>query len=139
MYPYPITPGDEDICMRTIWMEARGEPYEGKVAVAHVILNRALSGRGRWCTPAKVCLDHMQFSGWRPQDPNLIVALQLSPSDLRAQDCLRAWREVVLRPDPDPTLGSLHYLNPAIASPPWAKGKVPAYIVGAHHFFNNID
>jgi hypothetical protein len=29
-----LTPGDLDIGWRTVWMEARGEPYEGKVAVA---------------------------------------------------------------------------------------------------------
>ncbi len=40
-----LTLSDEDIELlaRLVWLEARGEPYEGQVAVAEVVLNRVLS------------------------------------------------------------------------------------------------
>lgn len=136
-YNLPVTPGDEDIVMRTIWMEARGEPYEGKLAVAHVIINRAMAMRGRWNTLAQVCLDPYQFSGWRRADPNLLPALNLRPEDLRAQDCLRAFREAIASPH-DPTFGAKHYFNPKLANPPWAIGEVPCYTCGNHVFYNTV-
>lgn len=136
-YGLPVTPGDEDIVMRTIWMEARGESYEGKLAVAHVIINRAISGRPRWNTLAQVCLDPYQFSGWRQADGNFLVALNLRPEDLRAQDCLRAFREANASLH-DPTHGARHYFNPKLANPDWAKGHVPCYKVGNHDFYNTV-
>lgn len=37
--------GDLEILARLVYLEARGEPYEGQVAVAEVVLNRVLSDR----------------------------------------------------------------------------------------------
>ena len=45
----------------TIYAEARGEPYEGKRAVASVIATRALMLRR---TMAEICLHEKQFSSW---------------------------------------------------------------------------
>ena len=38
-----LSDGDMDLLARIIWLEARGEPFEGQVAVAEVVLNRVLS------------------------------------------------------------------------------------------------
>ena len=40
-----LRPEERDYLIRTIAFEASGEPEEGKAAVAHVILNRKMSGR----------------------------------------------------------------------------------------------
>jgi spore germination cell wall hydrolase CwlJ-like protein len=49
-------------CLATaVYFEARGESLEGQLAVAHVVMNRALSGRypPDWCSVVK---QHAQFS-----------------------------------------------------------------------------
>lgn len=38
-----LSDGDLEILARLVYLEARGEPYEGQVAVAEVVLNRVLS------------------------------------------------------------------------------------------------
>lgn len=65
-----LTAGDIDILARTIYGEARGEPWEGKIAVAWVVRNRA--ERGGWWgdTIREVCLKPWQFSCWNETDPN---------------------------------------------------------------------
>lgn len=42
---------------------------------------------------------------------------------------------------PDITCGATHYINPKACKklPKWAVGKKPCIIIGAHHFYNNID
>ncbi len=40
-----LSDGDLEILARLVYLEARGEPYEGQVAVAEVVLNRVLSDR----------------------------------------------------------------------------------------------
>lgn len=38
-----LAAGDFETLARLVWLEARGEPFEGQVAVAEVVLNRILS------------------------------------------------------------------------------------------------
>lgn len=138
-----MTPGDLDIMARTIYGEARGQPYEGKKAVAHVILNRLL----RYVndnTISKVCLRHLQFSCWNRGDPNVVTLQTVPLDDLQAatstdkefRSCLRAALEAF--DEEDFTKGATHYHTPAV-SPPWSQGKTPCLVIGGHRFFNNID
>jgi len=65
-----VTRDDLWIFAKTIWAEARGEPLEGQIAVANVILNRARQG-GWWGDDvAGVCCKPKQFSCWNESDPN---------------------------------------------------------------------
>ena len=58
------------IFAKTIWAAARGEPLEGQIAVANVIINRARQG-GWWGDDVvKVCRKPKQFSCWNNGDPN---------------------------------------------------------------------
>lgn len=75
----------------TLYGEARGEPPEGKRAVAEVILNRAQ----KWGKTIKnVCLAKNQFSCFLTNDPNFPKLLGLAqdfPSDNAALNaCLEA-------------------------------------------------
>ena len=136
-----IVPGDLDIMWRTILMEARGEPYEGKVAVGNVIINRVVyRANDRWCTVAQACLDWLQFSGWREKDSNFRVAMT-AQLDAVALTCLRAACEALTRPDT--TSGSRHYYAPGAmvpkgSVPPWAVGLTPIAKIGGQLFFNNV-
>ncbi len=50
----------------TVYHEARGEPIEGQIAVAHVIMNRALK---RGLTVQEVVLQRKQFSCYNHGKP----------------------------------------------------------------------
>lgn len=131
---------DLEVMARTIYGEARGESYEGKLAVAHVIINRSkLPGYGG-PTIAGVCKKPWQFSCWNENDPmrpKLLAASveQMGPCILAAIDALR--NEVV-----DPTNGATHYLNPEMTRkirhgslPEWADEKKITVKLGRHWFY----
>lgn len=133
-----LTPGDIDVAWRTIWMEARGETYEGMKAVAHVLRNRVNYRQGdRWNTIAQACLDWLQFSGWREADPNFSKALTLTLNDSSARRALRAFLEAL--DERDTTQGARHYYAASMPAPPkWAAGKKPCVVIGSHLFFNDV-
>ena len=58
---------DSEVMFLTIVGEARGEPVEGQIAVANVIVNRS---RKRQQTIKDICLAPKQFSCWNFGDPN---------------------------------------------------------------------
>ncbi|GMS99094.1 hypothetical protein PENTCL1PPCAC_21269, partial [Pristionchus entomophagus] len=51
--------------------EARGEPHEAQIGIAHVIKNRARANKVYWGgnTIAGVCLHPMQFEAWSNRLP----------------------------------------------------------------------
>jgi N-acetylmuramoyl-L-alanine amidase len=65
---------DLDIMARTIYGEARNQPFVGMVAVAQVIVRRC---RGK--APADICLARLQFSCWNKTDPNLRLVATVNP------------------------------------------------------------
>lgn len=134
----------EEVAARTIWGEARGEPEAGRLAVAHVIWNRARIASARKAAGKRhplfgdgtlegVCLQPWQFSCWNANDPNRAKMEALT------REQLAPFVAVVRRArvEPDPTKGSTHYHTAAVA-PPWSKGLTPAVVIGAHRFFNNV-
>jgi N-acetylmuramoyl-L-alanine amidase len=120
------------IAARTIFGEARGEPYEGQKAVGHVILNRA----AKEGSVAGVCLRPKQFSCWNLGDPTRERMVQVTIDDPKFRTALKAFLDAV--EELDWTNGATHYFNPQLASPKWAEGKQPIVVVGRHKFFNDI-
>ena len=130
-----MTPGDLDILARTIYGEARGQPYVGQKAVAHVIINR-LKRYPRDNTIGKVCLRHLQFSCWNAGDPNLIKMQVVTLQERQFREAMRAALEAY--DETDFTYNSTHYHTTSV-SPPWSRGKTPCLVIADHQFFNNID
>jgi len=64
---------DKQIMALTIYGEARGEAYRGKVAVGSVILERVDHRDWDGKTAKEVCLMPYQFSCFLPDDPNFKV------------------------------------------------------------------
>lgn len=125
-----LTTTDLDFVARTIMAEAEGEPYEGKVAVAAVIFNRAERPTW-WGTTAKdVCLTAKQFSCWNDNNPrrNRIGEWDLDSFDFR--ECFKAAIEGY---DNDPTDGCDSYYAHDRVSPDWAK-KLEKVVIGNHTF-----
>ncbi|HEY8343328.1 MAG TPA: cell wall hydrolase [Calditerricola sp.] len=142
--PHPATEADRHVATLTLIGEARGEPDEGKIAVAWVIRNRAEmdlgnDGKPDWWgdTIYDVCLKPWQFSCWNEGDPNRKVLDTTSTSDPIYRAC-RAIVDAVLAGEyPDPTHGATHYCTLTL-TPAWAKGRVPVAIIGRHKFFRDV-
>lgn len=122
---------------RTIFGEARGQPFEGQKAVAHVVFNRVSFRPG---DPdhsiASACLRWLQFSAWNENDPNRIRLLGADLGESAFRIALRAALEAY--DEKDFTLGSRHYHTKTI-KPKWAVGHEPVVMIGDHVFYNDIQ
>lgn len=106
---------------KCVYAEARGEPYEGQVAVAAVILNRVESASFP-NTISGVIYQPGAFTAVSDGQINL------SPNDTAykaAQDALNGW---------DPTYGCLYYYNPATATSSWIWSRQTVVTIGKHVF-----
>lgn len=108
---------DEEECMaKAIYHEARGEPFVGQVAVAHVIINRTRDKR--W--PSTVCgvvYQPAQFTDIEKTKPNR-DSLQWREASRIAKIALEGLSE-------DPTQGAFYYYSHTkIAAPWWARKKL---------------
>lgn len=114
---------DAQLLARAINGEARGEPYEGQVAVGAVILNRVKSPDFP-NTIAGVIYQPGAFTAVAdgqinvPIDPNSTVYKA-------AQDALNGW---------DPTHGCIYYWNPATATSKWIWSRKVVVKIGKHNF-----
>ena len=117
----------------TLFMETSGELPAGRVAVAHVLVNRLKNGKfGR--TLAEICLRYRQFSGWNDKDPNGI-RFAVAPDEL-----LEPFEQILSNAlsgkSADPTSGALFYYNPRVANPNWNfKELIQTAKIGNHLFF----
>ena len=129
---------DLSVMARTVYGEARGEPQEGRLAVAHVILNRMRAGGWWGQSVSEVCLKRWQFSCWNPGDPNRKRLFQVELHDKDLMGCARACLDA-LAGSADPTGGATHYHATSLPAPPrWARGRIPDLVIGRHAFFRNI-
>ena len=115
------TSGDVALLARLISAEARGESYEGQVAVGAVVMNRiahpsfpnTLSGviyqRGAFS-----CLDDGQFD--EPVAQSAYAA---------ARDAMNGY---------DPTGGAIYYFNPVTATSKWIWSRPLIVQIGKHRF-----
>ncbi len=136
-----ITLEDILIVTRTIFGEASSEPYAGKVAVAHVIINRTTRRTNDADhTLAATALRHRQFSAWNEDDPNRDRLLHVTPNDPVFRKCLRATLEAI--DEPDPTQGSRHYMTTARRAKGWPRSwgppQEPVIQIGNHLFYNSV-
>ena len=132
------SPTDIATLARTLYGEARGEAWAGKVAVAWVIRNRA--ERGGWWggTIDGVCRKPWQFSCWNANDPNRAKLQAVTPESPAFADCLAAAAAVLGGLVKDPTRGACHYHAPGVR-PAWAAGKDPVATIGRHRFYRGIE
>ncbi len=113
--------GDRDLLARVVSAEARGEPYEGQVAVAAVILNRMRDSRFPNTLAGVVYQTHAFESV-----TNGTVYTPPTESAVRAaQDALNGW---------DPTGGALFFWNPAKATSQWIWSRPIIKQIGNHVF-----
>ena len=108
---------------RAINGEARGEPYEGQVAVGAVILNRVKDSKFP-NTVAGVIYQKGAFTAVSDGQINQPIA-EGSTVLKAAQDALNGW---------DPTGGAIYYFNPATATNKWIWSRPMIKTIGKHRF-----
>lgn len=138
---------DVETLARTLWGEARGEPEDGKRAVAWVIRNRASRSRfagallGTPGAVARVCRAPWQFSCWNEGDPNRAKLLALPVDRMAGEMAIAA--AVLDGGLGDPTHGADHYHTidaPAWATlwpPDWAPTMQEVARFGGHVFYDS--
>ena len=138
---------DLDILARTVWGEARGETWEGRLAVAYTVVNRAKARRWwghmedeniRNHSISAVCLYPAQFSCWSPGDPNRQKMERLTlAGDSMFRECLAAAVAAAYGLEVSPAGKATHY-HVAGLDVFWARGKEPLVQIGAHVFYEGI-
>ena len=135
---------DAEILARTLYGEARGELYGGKVAVANVILHRVTTdiygdNKPDWWGEGiiGVCQKPGQFSCWNPNDPNRDKIMAVGPSDPVFAECIVIAEKAVMGLLPDLVFGSTHYHTVSVA-PVWSRGHRPVIRIGAHLFYTTV-
>jgi len=108
---------------RAINGEARGESYEGQVAVGAVIMNRVKHSDFP-NTIAGVIYQSGAFTAVADGQINEPIA-EGSTVLKAAQDALNGW---------DPTDGCIYYFNPNTATSSWIWSKTIVKTIGKHHF-----
>lgn len=130
----PLTVGDIDTMVRTLYGEVRGEPLIGQIGVAWVIRTRAeWPGKDWWGdTITDVCKAKWQFSCWfDAQRPRLLT---LRGDDVAYTRMLTVAQNVLAGFYDDPTGGATHYLR-FDTDAPWEAGRTPTVRLGAHDFY----
>ena len=116
------------ICLALVlYHEARGEPLEGQLAVAEVVMNRAAAKQQPVCA---VVAEAHQFATSRPDI--------LPPQEPVAWQRARLIAQAVID-DPEGTLprtGADHFHTVEVA-PDWNKNMQPVAQIGAHLFFKD--
>jgi N-acetylmuramoyl-L-alanine amidase len=130
-------PDDLIILARTIYGEARGEPWPGKVAVAWVVRHRAEQG-GWWGRNIEaVCQKPYQFSCWNVGDPNRTRMTEVTTASPVFRECVAAAAAVLCDLEPDNTGAATHYHALGV-HPRWATGAQHTCIIGRHMFYAGI-
>lgn len=110
-----------DLLSRLVYGEARGEPYEGQVAVAAVVLNRVKSPS----FPNTVAGVIYQNGAFNVIDDGQINLSPNSTARKAAQDALNGW---------DPSYGAIYYFNPNTATNKWIWSRPVTVVIGKHRF-----
>ena len=112
-----------ELLARVINGEARGEPYEGQVAVGAVVLNRV----DHPSFPNSISGVVYQKGAFTAVDDGQINAQMYASSRRAARDALNGW---------DPTGGAIYYYNPRTATNQWIRTREVICTIGEHVFCN---
>ncbi|SET41597.1 spore cortex-lytic enzyme [Paenibacillus sp. NFR01] len=116
-----LSDNDLKIMANAVYGESRGEPFEGQVAVAAVILNRVKSPSFP-NTPSGVIFQPGAFTAVADGQ------IYLEPNEQArkaVQQALNGW---------DPTGGCIYYFNPKTATSKWIWSRPQVKTIGQHIF-----
>ena len=127
--PPPLS--DEHLAALTIYLEARGESFAGKMAVAAVIRNRMDAKYQSDGSVKGTVLKRLQFQPWNQAKPEDV---RFTISQSRMHDSLLAWKMV--QDGREIVQGALLFYNPRLVKAPrWAIVSHKVASIGGHEFF----
>ncbi|WP_253280138.1 spore cortex-lytic enzyme, partial [Bacillus sp. FJAT-27445] len=119
--PGGFSNNDIRLLAQAVYGEARGEPYEGQVAIAAVILNR-LNSPLFPNSVAGVIFEPLAFTAVADGQ------IYMQPNETAREavlDAINGW---------DPSEEALYYFNPDTATSPWIWGRPQIKRIGKHIF-----
>lgn len=119
--PHGFSQNDIKLMANAVYGEARGEPYEGQVAVASVIINR-VKHENFPNTISGVIFEPRAFTAVADGQ------IWLTPNDTAERavlDAMNGW---------DPTGDAIYYFNPDTATSPWIWTRPQIKKIGKHIF-----
>ncbi|MFF2482588.1 spore cortex-lytic enzyme [Paenibacillus sp. NPDC058071] len=116
-----LSKADLQIMANAVYGEARGEPYEGQVAVAAVILNRLKSPS----FPNSISGVIFQPGAFTAVADGQIYLTPNEKAAQAVQDAINGW---------DPSGGCLYYFNPVTATSKWIWTRPQVKTIGKHIF-----
>ena len=115
------TSSDLNLLSRLVYAESRGEPYNGQVAVASVVLNRVKSSS----FPNSVAGVIYQSGAFSVVADGQINLAPDATAKKAAQDAINGW---------DPSYGAIYYFNPNTAKNAWIWSRPVTVVIGNHRF-----
>lgn len=112
---------DVALLAKVISAEARGEPYEGQVAVGAVVLNRVAHPS----FPNSVSGVVYQSGAFSAVTDSNWSAAVTDSAKRAAQDAINGW---------DPSGGAIYYYNPKKTSNQWIRTRKVITVIGNHYF-----
>jgi N-acetylmuramoyl-L-alanine amidase len=123
---------DDNLAALTIYLEARGESFAGKLAVAAVIRNRMNHKYHSDGTVKGTVLRAKQFEPWIGRNPE---ELRFDPTNRKMQESLLAWN--LVQDGRNIVDGAVLFYNPQLVKTPrWAQVNRKVATIGGHEFFN---
>jgi N-acetylmuramoyl-L-alanine amidase len=120
---------DDIAGVQNIYAEARGEPFNGQIAVGEVTRN--LSKKlGR--PVADIVWRGTRFSWTLAHDPNRIEAILLDDETPEGESAKEAWLQSETS---NLTNGATNYFNPDTVTPSWATTMEFVVQIGHHRFY----
>lgn len=125
-------PSDDTLAALTIYLEARGESFAGKLAVAAVIRNRMKYKYHSDGTVTGTVLRPKQFEPWIGRHPKDV---KFDPTNRKMLECLLAWN--LVQDGRNIVDGAVLFYNPhLVKTPRWAQVNRKVATIGGHEFFN---
>ncbi len=123
LFAFVFSYSDLEALTRVVYCEARGEPDNGKLAVAYTVINRcAISGKSVEYEATKK-YQFCVYSGTMDASTQAV--------------CQNYAQQAINRSAADPSNGATFFYSGS-SVPSWASGKTPCAIIGGHKFFKNI-
>jgi N-acetylmuramoyl-L-alanine amidase len=124
---------EDNLAAMVIRDEAGGEPYEGKVAVAEVILTRTAKKFQSDGTVTGTLLWPYAFSGLNTTAPHRTVLFKVDDQDPTLMECFQAWETA--KAGSSLSNGADSYFNPSVVTPKWAAQASHVVDIGRHSFY----
>ena len=129
--PDPTHLSDDTLAAMTVYLEARGESFAGKLAVAAVIRNRMKRKYHSDGTVKGTVLRPWQFQPWNRRKPHQV---RFDLNESRMRDSMLAWKMV--QDGRNVVKGAVLFFAPRLVrSPQWALQGHRVASIGGHEFY----